>query len=50
MSYSRAEQALAYLEIQRYDVVFTDIAMPGPGGVEILTANHTFVVFQQNML
>ena len=32
----RAEQALEYLEIQRYDVVLTDIAMPGLGGVEIL--------------
>jgi len=32
----RAEQALEYLEIQRYDVVLTDLAMPGLGGVEIL--------------
>jgi DNA-binding NtrC family response regulator len=32
----RAEQALEYLAIQRYDVVLTDIAMPGLGGVEIL--------------
>jgi DNA-binding NtrC family response regulator len=32
----RAEQALEYLEIQKYDVVLTDIAMPGLGGIEIL--------------
>ena len=32
----RAEQALEYLEIETYDVVLTDIAMPGLGGVEIL--------------
>jgi len=32
----RAEQALQYLEIQSYDVVLTDISMPGLGGVEIL--------------
>jgi DNA-binding NtrC family response regulator len=32
----RAEQALEYLEIENYDVVITDISMPGLGGVEIL--------------
>ena len=32
----RAEQALEFLEVQRYDVVITDVSMPGLGGVEIL--------------
>jgi two-component system response regulator PilR (NtrC family) len=32
----RAEQALEYLEIETYDVVLTDITMPGLGGLEIL--------------
>ncbi|MEP6635431.1 MAG: response regulator [Acidobacteriota bacterium] len=32
----RAEQALAYLELESYDVVITDIAMPGLSGHEIL--------------
>ena len=32
----RAEQALEYLQFQKYDVVITDISMPGLGGVEIL--------------
>jgi DNA-binding NtrC family response regulator len=32
----RAEQALEFLEFQRYDVVITDVSMPGLGGVEIL--------------
>ncbi len=32
----RAEQALEFLELEKYDVVVTDIAMPGLGGVEIL--------------
>ncbi len=32
----RAEQALAYLEIENYDAVITDIAMPGLSGREIL--------------
>jgi DNA-binding response OmpR family regulator len=32
----RAEQALAYLEIERYDVVLTDISMPGLSGKELL--------------
>src|SRR5258705_13303202 len=32
----RAEQALAYLELETYDVVITDLAMPGLGGEELL--------------
>ena len=32
----RAEQAIEYLESQDYDVVITDISMPGLGGIEIL--------------
>jgi len=32
----RAEQALAYLELETYDAVITDIAMPGLGGEELL--------------
>ncbi len=32
----RAEQALAYLEIESYDAVLTDISMPGLSGREIL--------------
>jgi len=32
----RAEQALEFLKFQSYDVVITDISMPGLGGVEIL--------------
>lgn len=32
----RAEQALEYLQLETYDVVITDIAMPGLGGLEIL--------------
>src|SRR5687767_5823754 len=32
----RAEQALAYLEVENYDVVLTDISMPGLSGREIL--------------
>ena len=32
----RAEQALAYLELETYDIVITDIAMPGLSGEEIL--------------
>jgi DNA-binding NtrC family response regulator len=40
----RAEQALAYLEVERYDVVLTDISMPGLSGRELLRyiqAKHT---------
>jgi two-component system, NtrC family, response regulator PilR len=32
----RAEQALAYLELENYDAVLTDIGMPGLSGREIL--------------
>jgi len=32
----RAEQALTYLELETYDAVITDIAMPGLGGEELL--------------
>jgi DNA-binding NtrC family response regulator len=32
----RAEQALEYLEIEKYDAILTDILMPGLGGIEIL--------------
>src|SRR5258708_3811560 len=32
----RAEQALGYLEFETYDLVLTDISMPGLGGLEIL--------------
>ena len=32
----RAEQALQFLEVRDYDVVITDVSMPGLGGVEVL--------------
>ena len=32
----RAEQALAYLDIETYDAVLTDISMPGLSGRELL--------------
>lgn len=32
----RAEQAIEYLGFETYDVVLTDISMPGLGGLEIL--------------
>lgn len=32
----RAEQAFEFLQFQEYDVVITDISMPGLGGVEVL--------------
>ncbi|MEK6283575.1 MAG: response regulator [Acidobacteriota bacterium] len=32
----RAEQALAYLDVENYDVVITDVSMPGLSGREIL--------------
>jgi len=40
----RAEQALAYLDVETYDVVLTDISMPGLSGRELLRyiqAKHT---------
>lgn len=36
----RAEQALAYLDIENYDVVLTDISMPGLSGQEIVKYIH----------
>jgi DNA-binding NtrC family response regulator len=32
----RAEQALSYLEVEKYDAVITDVSMPGLTGREIL--------------
>jgi DNA-binding NtrC family response regulator len=36
----RAEQALAYLDIESYDAVLTDISMPGLSGRELLRYIH----------
>ncbi len=33
---SMAEEALQYLEVERYDAIVTDIAMPGLTGIELL--------------
>ncbi len=33
---SMTEEALQYLEVEKYDAVLTDIAMPGLTGVELL--------------
>lgn len=33
---SRAEEALQYLEIENYDAILTDVAMPGLNGVALL--------------
>lgn len=33
---SMAEEALQYLEVEKYDAILTDIAMPGLTGVELL--------------
>jgi two-component system, NtrC family, response regulator AtoC len=33
---SMAEEALQYIEVERYDAILTDIAMPGLTGVELL--------------
>ncbi len=35
------EQALIYLEIETYDLVLTDISMPGLSGVESRTVKQT---------
>ena len=32
----RAEQAIELLEFQKYDLVITDVSMPGLGGLEVL--------------
>ena len=32
----RAEQAIEYLQIETYDVIVTDISMPGLGGFELV--------------
>lgn len=37
-----AEQALSFLETERYDVILTDISMPGLSGLELLShMRHT---------
>jgi DNA-binding NtrC family response regulator len=36
----RAEQAFAYLDMESYDVVLTDISMPGLSGREVLNYVH----------
>ena len=33
---SMAEEALQYLEVEKYDAVLTDISMPGLSGVDLL--------------
>jgi DNA-binding NtrC family response regulator len=33
---SMAEEALQYIEVEKYDAIVTDIAMPGLTGVELL--------------
>ena len=33
---SMAEEALQYVEVEKYDAILTDIAMPGLTGVELL--------------
>ena len=41
---SMAEEALQYIEVEKYDAILTDIAMPGLTGVELLKRvqeNHT---------
>jgi DNA-binding NtrC family response regulator len=33
---SMAEEALQYLEVEKYDAILTDLAMPGLTGIELL--------------
>lgn len=47
---SMAEEAFQYLEVEEYDAILTDIAMPGLTGVELLKRvqlrdSHTPVIF-----
>jgi DNA-binding response OmpR family regulator len=37
---SMAEEALQYLEVEKYDAILTDIGMPGLTGVELLKRVH----------
>jgi len=37
---SRAEEALQYLEVEYYDVILTDLAMPGLDGISLLRRVH----------
>jgi DNA-binding NtrC family response regulator len=37
---SMAEEALEYIEVEKYDAILTDIAMPGLTGVELLKRVH----------
>jgi two-component system, NtrC family, nitrogen regulation response regulator GlnG len=39
-SADRAEQALAFLEFEHYDVILTDLAMPGLDGQQLLKRVH----------
>jgi DNA-binding NtrC family response regulator len=37
---SMAEEALQYLEVEKYDAILTDLGMPGLTGVELLKRVH----------
>ena len=37
---SMAEEALQYMEVEKYDAILTDIAMPGLTGVKLLERIH----------
>jgi DNA-binding NtrC family response regulator len=37
---SMAEEALKYIEVEKYDAILTDIAMPGLTGVNLLQRIH----------
>jgi DNA-binding NtrC family response regulator len=37
---SRAEEALQYLEVEHYDAILTDLAMPGLDGISLLKHVH----------